>query len=153
MWCFLLKLLLPLFLLCWTVGRWSRPLGAATCCSARSTNDDTGEAGTAFPSGAPEFTPGFSAVRVFFLVLCICFADRCLSFFTFLWPLCCLFIDSDFPFGIFKLFFLQVPCCEPCSYNLVVQDSDVELLSTTCSWHVQREQMKLMYHTKNEAIH
>ena len=81
--------------------------------------------------------PVFSSVRVTrSLVFCICFADRCLSFFTFLWPLCCLFIDSDFPFGVFKLFFLQMPCCEPYSYNLAVQDSNVELLSTSCSWHV-----------------
>ena len=41
----------------------------------------------------PEFTPDFSEVRVTrSLVLCVCFVDRCLSFFF--WPLCCLsFID------------------------------------------------------------
>ena len=34
--------------------------------------------------------PVFSGVRVTrFLVLCVCFVDRCLSFFF--WPLCCLF--------------------------------------------------------------
>ena len=38
--------------------------------------------GTAYPSGAPEFTPGFSRVFVIrSLVLCVCFVDRCLSFF------------------------------------------------------------------------
>ena len=38
---------------------------------------------------APEFTPDFSGVRVTrSLVLCVCFVDRCLSFFF--WPLCCL---------------------------------------------------------------
>jgi hypothetical protein len=47
-------------------------------------------AGTAYPSGAPEFTPGFHVVLVTrSLVLCVCFVDRCLSFFF--WPLCCLF--------------------------------------------------------------
>ena len=34
----------------------------------------------------------FSRVRVTqSLVLCVCFVDRCLSFFS--WPLCCLFFD------------------------------------------------------------
>jgi hypothetical protein len=49
--------------------------------------------GTAYPSGAPEFTPVFGGVRVTrSLVLCVCFVDRCLSFCTlFLWLLCCLF--------------------------------------------------------------
>jgi hypothetical protein len=83
----------------------------------------------------------FSGVRITrSLVLCVHFADRCLSFCTFsfghcvvcssvFWPLCCLFFcllaivlsvllsfghcvvcsssytDSDYPFGIFKLFF------------------------------------------------
>ena len=40
--------------------------------------------GTAYPYGAPEFTPGFSRVRATrSLVLCVCFVDRCLSFCTF----------------------------------------------------------------------
>ena len=49
--------------------------------------------------------PVFSRVRVTrSLVLCVCFVDRCLYFFF--QPLCCLlrYTDSDFPFGIFKLF-------------------------------------------------
>jgi hypothetical protein len=47
----------------------------------------TSRAGTAYPSGAP---PVFSGVRVTrSLVLCLCFVDRCLSFFF--WSLCCLF--------------------------------------------------------------
>jgi hypothetical protein len=37
--------------------------------------------GTAYPSGAPEFTPVFSVVRATrSYVLCVCFVDRCLSF-------------------------------------------------------------------------
>ena len=41
---------------------------------------------------APEFTPSFSGVRVSrSLVLCVCFVDRCLSFFF--WLLFCLFFD------------------------------------------------------------
>ena len=35
--------------------------------------------GTADPSGAPEFTPGFSGIRVTrSLVLCVCFVNRVL---------------------------------------------------------------------------
>ena len=43
--------------------------------------------------------PVFSRVRVTrSLVLCICFVDRCLSFFNFfLWRLCCLFFDIWIP--------------------------------------------------------
>ena len=38
-------------------------------------------AGTAYPSEAPEFTPGFCGVRVTrSLVSCVYFVDRCLSF-------------------------------------------------------------------------
>ena len=52
--------------------------------------DATSGTGTAYPSGAPEFTPVFSGVRVTrSLALCVCFVDRCLSFIF--WPLCCLF--------------------------------------------------------------
>ena len=44
----------------------------------------TNGAGTAYPSGAPEFTPVFSGGRVIrSLVLYICFVDHCLSFCTF----------------------------------------------------------------------
>ena len=44
----------------------------------------TSGAGTAYPSGIPEFTPCFSGVRLTrSLVVCICFVDRCLSFCTF----------------------------------------------------------------------
>jgi hypothetical protein len=49
-------------------------------------------AGTSNPSGAHLFTPVFSGVRVSqSLVVCACFADRCLSFFFL--PLCCLPFD------------------------------------------------------------
>jgi len=50
----------------------------------------TSGAVTAYPSRAPEFTPTISGVHVTrSIVLCVCFVDRCLSFFF--WPLCCLF--------------------------------------------------------------
>jgi len=48
--------------------------------------------------------PVFSVVRV--TVLWVCFVDRCLSFFLLAIVLSVLrFTDSDYPFGIFKLFF------------------------------------------------
>jgi hypothetical protein len=55
--------------------------------------------GTAYPSGALEFTLGLSEVRVTrSLVLCVCFVNRSLSFGLLR------FTDSDYLFGIFKLF-------------------------------------------------
>jgi len=91
----------------------------------------TSGVGTAYPSGAPEFPPPvFSGIRVTWsLVLCVCFVDRCLSF----WPLCCLFFfdlqDSDYPFGIFKLFFLQYTIQKNKDYkNSQTQDITVHAL-------------------------
>ena len=40
------------------------------------------------------------------LILCVCFVDRCLSFYNCFWPLCCLSFDIRIlitPFGFFKL--------------------------------------------------
>ena len=49
-----------------------------------NTKDVASGTKTACPSGAPEFTPCFSEVRVArSLVLCVCFVDRCLSLCTF----------------------------------------------------------------------
>ena len=65
----------------------------------------TSGAGTADPSGAPEFTPGFSGVPVtqsLVLCLCVCFVDR-LSFFF--WLLCYLFFDIQIL--ITSLWYLQ----------------------------------------------
>ena len=56
-----------------------------------------------------QFVPGFSGVRVTrSLVLCVCFVDRCLASCSFLLAIVLSvllrFTDSDYPFGIFKLF-------------------------------------------------
>jgi hypothetical protein len=71
----------------------------------------TSGAGTAYLSGVPEFTSGFSGVRVTrSLVLYVCFVDRCLSFKFVLFLLAIAlsvllrYTDSDCPFGIFKLY-------------------------------------------------
>jgi hypothetical protein len=71
------------------------------------------EAGPAYLSWAPGFTSGFSRVRVTrSLVLCVCFVDRCLSFCYFLLTIVLsvllTFINYDYPFGIFKLFKIQI---------------------------------------------
>jgi hypothetical protein len=53
-------------------------------CNQINTTGATNGAGTAYPFGAPEFTPVFSGVRVTrSLVLYVCFPDRCLSFCAF----------------------------------------------------------------------
>ena len=70
----------------------------------------TCEAGIAYPSGASEFTPVFSKVRVVrSLVLCVVFCSSLfvlLSFF--IWSLCCLSFFGFWcsPLGVFKFFFL-----------------------------------------------
>jgi hypothetical protein len=69
----------------------------------------TSGAGTAYPSGAHESTPGFCGIRVTrYLVLYVCFVDRCLSFTIF--PLAIVLsvliriTESYYTFRIFKLF-------------------------------------------------
>jgi hypothetical protein len=53
-------------------------------CYLINTTYVTSGAGNAYPCGAPEFTSGFSGVRVTWsLVWYLCFVDRCLSFSTF----------------------------------------------------------------------
>ena len=70
-----------------------------------------------------------SRVRVArFLVLCVCFVDRCLSFWPLsFWPLCCLsFFDLRIligPFGIFYLlldsFFILILIIDACGKKCV----------------------------------
>jgi hypothetical protein len=55
-------------------------------CNYINTTGASSEAGTAYPSGEPEFTPGFncgSSYLIFMTCLCVCFVYRCLSFCTF----------------------------------------------------------------------
>ena len=74
-------------------------------CNKSNTKGDTCEARTVYPSGAP----GVRVARS--LVFCVMF---CISSFVlfhfFFWPFYCLsffdFTASDYPFGIFKLFFI-----------------------------------------------
>jgi hypothetical protein len=67
----------------------------------------TSGAGTAYPSGAPEFTPGFSGVRVTrSLVLYVCFVDRCLSFCAFSFGHCVVCSSSTYGFRL-PLWYLQ----------------------------------------------
>jgi hypothetical protein len=66
--------------------------------------------GTAYPSGAPEFIPGFQWGSCYSIFSFMCMFYRSLFvllYFSF-WPLCCLFFFDIriliTPFGIFKLF-------------------------------------------------
>ena len=73
-----------------------------------NTTGVTSGAGTAYPSGAPKFTPMFSGFRVTrSLVLYACFVNRYLSLCPFsliiVSSVRLRFMDSDYPFGIFKL--------------------------------------------------
>ena len=68
--------------------------------------------------------PVFSGVRVTrSLVLCVCFVDRCLYLCTFFLAIVLYvllpYIDSDYPFGIFKLF-LKGSWCSHNHYILCV---------------------------------
>jgi hypothetical protein len=56
-------------------------------------------AGTAYPSGTLEFIPVFSWTLVTrFLVLCVCFVDRCLSFCPFSFGYCVVCSSSIYGF-------------------------------------------------------
>jgi hypothetical protein len=69
--------------------------------------DATSGAGTAYPFGAPAFTPVFSAVGVTrSLVLCVCFVDRCLSFCSFSFGHCVVCSSSIYGFWL-PLWYLQ----------------------------------------------
>ena len=64
---------------------------------------------TAYPSGAPELPPVFSGVCVTrSFALYVCFVDRYCSFVLFrlviVLSVLLRYTDSDYPFGIFKLF-------------------------------------------------
>jgi len=90
-----------------------------------NTTGATSGARTAYPSGAPEFTPVFSGVCVTrSLVLCVIFVDRVCSLVLFVLAIVLSvllllvivlsvllrFTDSDYPFGIFKLFLKRGRC-------------------------------------------
>ena len=64
-----------------------------------NTTGATRGAGTAYPTAAPEFTPGFSGGRVTRpLVLYVCFVDRCLSFCPFSFDHCVVCPSSIYGF-------------------------------------------------------
>jgi energy-converting hydrogenase Eha subunit A len=72
---------------------WKQIVTSKTTCA-------TSGAETAIPSGAPEFFPFFSEVRVArSLVFCVVFCRSFVCIFFFGYPL----VSSDYPFGIFWL--------------------------------------------------
>jgi hypothetical protein len=84
-------------------------------CNKSNTTGATCGVGTAFSSRAPEFTPTFNRVHITrFLVFSVML---CWSLFVF-FPLAIVFsvfqyTASDYPFRIFKLFFLVYPAFPP----------------------------------------
>jgi hypothetical protein len=84
----------------------------------------TSGAGTAYPSGAPEFTPGFSGVRVTrSLVLYVCFVDRCLSFCAFSFGHCVVCSSSIYGFWL-PLWYLQTLLIYLCNLNVLTKHRD-----------------------------
>jgi hypothetical protein len=86
-------------------------------CNKSNTTGVTSGTGTTYPSSAHEFTPVFSGVRVTrFIASCVCFVDGCfcflLCFLYFMSSVVLRYTDSDYPFGIFKLFFDASSDCQ-----------------------------------------
>ena len=62
-------------------------------CNQINTTGATSRAGTAYPSGEPEYTPGFQWSSCYSIFSFICMFCRSLFvlWYFFFWPLCCLF--------------------------------------------------------------
>ena len=67
-------------------------------CNQINMTGATSGAGTAYPFGAPEFTPGFQWGSCYSLVLYVCFVGRCLSFCTFSFGHCVVCSSSIYGF-------------------------------------------------------
>ena len=83
---------------------------------------------TTYPSGAPEFTPGFlwSLCYSIFSFMCLFCRPLFVLLYFFFWPLCCLFFFDlrmhNYPFGVFELFlkWLWLFCCRPLLVNILL---------------------------------
>jgi hypothetical protein len=78
------------------------------------------------PSGAPEFTPVFSGIRVTWSsVLYVCFVDRCLSFCTFSFGHCVVCSSSIYGFCL-SLWYLQTLLIMPFTFlNFEIRKADL----------------------------
>ena len=96
-------------------------------------------AGTAYPSGSPEFTPGFSGVRVTrSLVVYVCFADRCLSFCTFSFGHCIVCSSSIYGFWL-PFWYLQTLPHLWIYAEMLFTDMNCVTFGLTigkCDWHL-----------------
>ena len=106
------------------------------CNYSNTTGASTSGAETAYPYGTHEFTSVFRGFRVTrSLVLRVMFVDRCLSLCpsSFCHCVVCLrFTDSDFPFGILKLFF------EECHAFCIFRTTHY-FATSGCLWSVARQ--------------
>ena len=127
-------------------------------CNLINTTGATSGAGTAYPSCVhTQFLWGSCYSIVSFM--CMFCRSLFVLFFFFFYPLCCLFFcllsivlsvllrytDSDYPFGIFKLFFIQLTMmkvalniyiylhCRPCHQLLTICCSKLILLRNMTS--------------------
>ena len=74
-------------------------------CSLSNTTGATSSAGTSYPSGVPEFNPGFGGVCYFrFLVFCVMFCRLFFVILAIVLSFLLRFTVSGCPFRIFKLF-------------------------------------------------
>jgi hypothetical protein len=83
--------------------------------------------------GAPEFIPVFNGVGVTrSLVLCVCFVDRCLSFYAFSFDHC-VFCSSNYGFWL-PLWYLQTLLIN----QIIIQKERVHIsISTETLWYLQ----------------
>ena len=91
-----------------------------------NTTGATNGAGTAYPSGAPEFTPDFqwgSCYSIFSFICMFCRSLFVLLYFFF-WPLCCLFF--------FDIWILITPLVS-LSSSLIAVESEFLSTKLTCS--------------------
>jgi hypothetical protein len=82
-------------------------------CNHINMTGSTSGAGTVYPSGAPEFNPGYSGFRFARSLVCfMCMFCRSLFFLLYIFRLAIVLsvplriTDSGIPFGIFKLFLI-----------------------------------------------
>ena len=96
--------------------------------------------GIAFPSGAPEFTHGFSGVRVIrsLVLMCMFCRSLCVLLYFFFWPLCCLFF--------FDIRIIITPLVSSNSSYKYIFCISTTFVNTRCkSWYLI--QMQLLFNT------
>ena len=119
-------------------------------CNKIITTGATGGAGTAYPSGTLEFTPGFQWDSCYSIFSFICMFSRSmfvLFLFAIVLSVLLRFTNSDYPFGIFKLFLINYIIQE--LYFAVVKGKIIDISIKTPKVRYQVENMynfKVRFH-------